>query len=397
MTSPHHASAPAVAAARHALPGGELRRQSAAPRLLFTVAALLLYRLGTYIPLPGVDPPVWEFIFRTQAGGLLGHLNVLAAGGIQRMAIFALNLTPFISASIITGVLTIVFRPKWSMNKWTRYLTALLAALQSYGIAVGLEDFGEVVDEPGLVFRLSTVTTLTGGTMFLVWLGDQITVRGVGNGIVLIVMTGVLVQLPWAIAYTLELGRVGVLSTGSIVGVVLLLIAVIAFIVFMEGARRRPQVAPGRQPGDMALRLNGSGATAPICAAGTHGLLEAALTALFAFLFTRVASPPTRPATKHDVLEVFNTPEAAETPGQHDGAMPDVRLRPGTAAYVDHVRTRITVVGAAYLAAACLLPEFLLGRAGLPFSGSLLLIVVIGALDTLACIRTLVRLPGLDR
>src|SRR5215467_13992046 len=184
-------------------------------RIWFTLGALLVYRHGTYIPLPGIDPAQWEQIFRTNAGGYLGMFNMFAGGGIHRMAIFALNIMPYISASIIIQL----------MNQYTRYLTVLLAAVQSYGISVGLEGFGQAVAEPGLFFRISTVITLTGGTMFLMWLGEQITSRGIGNGISLIILSGIVAELPAAIAGTLELGRQGALSTGLILAVILMAVA----------------------------------------------------------------------------------------------------------------------------------------------------------------------------
>src|SRR5438477_6496286 len=213
-------------------------------RIWFTLGALLVYRLGTYIPLPGIDPQVWEQIFKQQAGGILGMFNMFSGGGIHRMAIFALNIMPYISASIIIQLMTTV-SPKLEqlkkegeqgrkvMNQYTRYLTVLLAVFQSYGISIGLEGAGGAVAEPGLFFRIATVVTLTGGTLFLMWLGEQITARGIGNGISLIIMSGIVAELPAAIAGTLELGRQGALSTGLILVVLVTVVAVIGFIVFM--------------------------------------------------------------------------------------------------------------------------------------------------------------------
>ncbi len=195
-------------------------------RIYFTVGALLVYRLGTYIPLPGIDPAAWEQIFNTQAGGILGMFNMFSGGGIHRMAIFALNIMPYISASIIIQLMTTVSptlealkkegeQGRKIMNQYTRYLTVLLAAFQSYGIGIGLQGTGSVVSEPGIFFLISTTITLTGGTMFLMWLGEQITSRGIGNGISLIILSGIVAQLPSAVAGTLEFGRQGALSTGS--------------------------------------------------------------------------------------------------------------------------------------------------------------------------------------
>src|SRR6202162_3892316 len=219
-------------------------------RIWFTLGALLVYRVGTYVPLPGIDPYAWDAIFQTQSGGILGIFNMFAGGGIHRMAIFALAIMPYISSSIIVQLMTTVSptleqlkkegeQGRKVINQYTRYGTVVLAALQAYGIAIGLEGAGSVVAEPGLFFRLSTVITLTGGTVFLMWLGEQITSRGIGNGISLIILSGIVAQLPSAIAGTLELGRQGALSTGVILAVIVMAVAVIAFIVFMERAQRR--------------------------------------------------------------------------------------------------------------------------------------------------------------
>src|SRR5262245_47199437 len=192
-------------------------------RIWFTLGALLVYRLGTYIPLPGIDPSAWDQVFQTQAGGILGMFNMFAGGGIQRMAIFALNIMPYISASIIIQLMTTVVpelerlkkegeQGRKTMNQDTRYLTVVLAAFQSYGIAFGLEGSGNVVTGPGLGFVISPVITLTGGTIFLMWLGEQVTARGIGNGTSLIIMSGIVARLPSAIAEALELGRQGAIS-----------------------------------------------------------------------------------------------------------------------------------------------------------------------------------------
>src|SRR5882762_10251660 len=244
-------------------------------RIWFTLGALLVYRLGTYIPLPGIDPNIWEQVFRSQAGGILGMFNMFAGGGIHRMAIFALNIIPYISASIIIQLLTTVSPQlealkkegeagRKTLNQYTRYLTVILAAFQSYGIAVGLEGAGNVVSDPGMFFRLSTAITLTGGTMFLMWLGEQITSRGIGNGISLIILSGIVAELPSALASMLELGRQGALSTGLIL------------IVIVERAQRRLLIQyPKRQVGNkmfegqsshLPLKLNTSGVIPPIFA-----------------------------------------------------------------------------------------------------------------------------------
>src|SRR5437763_3521407 len=256
-------------------------------RIWFTLGALLVYRFGTYIPLPGIDPARWDDIFRSNAGGILGMFNMFSGGGIHRMAIFALNIMPYISASIIIQLMTTVStqlealkkegeQGRKVINQYTRYLTVALAAFQSYGIAIGLEGSSNAVTDPGWFFRISTVITLTGGTMFLMWLGEQVTSRGIGNGISLIILSGIVAQLPSALAGTLELGRQGALSTGVILGVLVMAVAVIAFIVFMERAQRRLLIQyPKRQVGNqmfegqsshLPLQLNTSGVIPPIFA-----------------------------------------------------------------------------------------------------------------------------------
>src|SRR5436305_286468 len=207
-------------------------------RIWFTLGALLVYRLGTYIPLPGIDPAIWEQVFKSQAGGILGMFNMFAGGGIHRMAIFALNIMPYISASIIVQLMTTVSptleqlkkegeQGRKVINQYTRYGTVFLAALQAYGISVGLQGAGSVVAEPGIFFNISTVITLTGGTMFLMWLGEQVTSRGIGNGISLIILSGIVAELPSAIAGTLELSRQGALSVGILLLVAIMVVVVI--------------------------------------------------------------------------------------------------------------------------------------------------------------------------
>jgi preprotein translocase subunit SecY len=396
-------------------------------RIWFTLGALLVYRLGTYIPLPGIDPASWDQIFRTQQGGILGMFNMFSGGGIHRMAIFALNIMPYISASIIIQLMTTVSptlenlkkegeQGRKTINQYTRYLTVVLAAFQAYGISIGLEGAGSVVTDPGLFFRLSTVVTLAGGTIFLMWLGEQITSRGIGNGISLIILSGIVAQLPAAIAGTLELGRQGALSTGIILAVIVMAVAVIGFIVFVERAQRRLLIQyPKRQVGNqmfegqsshLPLKLNTSGVIPPIFASSLlllpttvanfnagkgpdwlslittqlgHGrplfmVLYIALIIFFAFFYTAV---------------VFNPTETAENLKKHGGFLPGIRPGERTAEYIDYVLTRITVVGAAYLAVVCLIPEMLITYAAVPFyfGGTSLLIVVSVTMDTVAQIQ----------
>ncbi|AZN71950.1 preprotein translocase subunit SecY [Georhizobium profundi] len=397
-------------------------------RIWFTLGALLVYRLGTFIPLPGLDPDAFAQAFQQQAGGVLGLFNMFAGGAVERMAIFALGIMPYISASIIMQLMTSVVpsleqlkkegeQGRKVINQYTRYGTVLLGTLQAYGIAVGLESGAGIVVDPGWFFRISTVITLVGGTMFLMWLGEQITARGIGNGISLIIFAGIVAAMPTAIAGTLELGRTGALSTGIIIAVILIAIACIALIVFVERAQRRLLIQyPKRQVGNrmfqgdtshLPLKLNTAGVIPPIFASSLlllpatvagfsdtttmppwattilatlgHGqplymLLYAAMIAFFAFFYTAV---------------VFNPKDTADNLKKHGGFIPGIRPGERTADYIDYVLTRITVIGAIYLVVVCLLPEFLIARTGVPFylGGTSLLIVVNVTLDTVAQVQ----------
>jgi preprotein translocase subunit SecY len=396
-------------------------------RIWFTLGALIVYRFGTYIPLPGIDPSAWDQIFRSQAGGILGMFNMFSGGGIHRMAIFALNIMPYISASIIIQLMTTVSptlealkkegeQGRKVINQYTRYLTVLLAVFQAYAIAIGLEGAGNVVSDPGWFFRIATVISLTGGTMFLMWLGEQITARGIGNGISLIIMAGIVAELPSAIAGTLELGRQGALSTGLILVVLIMAVVVIAFIVFMERAQRRLLIQyPKRQVGNrmfegqsshLPLKLNTSGVIPPIFASSllllpttvanfaagegpgwlqwvvtnfSHGrplflISYIALIVFFAFFYTAI---------------VFNPTETADNLKKHGGFIPGIRPGERTAEYIDYVLTRVTAVGALYLAIVCLIPEILIAYAAVPFyfGGTSLLIVVSVTMDTVAQVQ----------
>jgi preprotein translocase subunit SecY len=394
-------------------------------RIWFTLGALIVYRIGTYIPLPGIDPEALRQSFQNASGGMLGLFNMFSGGAVERMAIFALNIMPYISASIIIQLLTSVLPTlealkkegesgRKVLNQYTRYLTVVLAVFQSWGIAVGLQAQGSIVEQPGLFFVVSAVITLTGGTMFLMWLGEQITSRGIGNGSSLIIFAGIVANLPSALAGTLELGRQGALSTGLILLVLVMAVAIIYFVVFMERAQRRLLINyPKRQVGNrmyegqtsfLPLKLNTSGVIPPIFASsllllpttiasfqanqgGTgivatitaylaHGrplymFLYAALIAFFAFFYTAI---------------VFNPQETADNLKKHGGFIPGIRPGERTADYIDQVLTRITVLGAAYLVVICLIPEFLVSYAALPFyfGGTSLLIVVSVTMDTVA-------------
>ena len=400
-------------------------------RIWFTLGALVIYRLGTYIPLPGIDPAVLQEVFSRNSGGILGMVDMFSGGALGRMTIFALNIMPYISSSIIVQLLTAVSPQlealkkegeagRKKLNQYTRYGTVILAAVQAYGIAVGIEGLrgpsGLAVTDPGLFFRLTSVITLTGGTVFLMWLGEQITARGVGNGISLIIFSGIVARMPPALAGLLELSRTGALSPVFLVSFLIGAVAVITFIVFMERAQRRILVQyPKRQVGNkmfggeashLPLKLNSSGVIPPIFAssllllpatianfnAGSGGVLSdiaaylgrgkplylvlyAALIIFFCFFYTAV---------------VFNPTETADNLRKYGGFVPGIRPGKNTADYLDYVLTRLTVVGALYLTAVCLLPEYLISEFTIPFyfGGTSLLIVVSVTMDTVAQIHS---------
>ncbi|BBK35733.1 protein translocase subunit SecY [Allostella sp. ATCC 35155] len=401
-------------------------------RIWFTLAALVVYRIGTYIPIPGINPHVLAQVFEQNSGGILAMFDMFSGGALGRMTIFALNIMPYISASIIIQLLTAVSPTlealkkegesgRKKLNQYTRYGTVVLASVQAYGISVGLEQLtgatGGAVIDPGMFFRLSTVITLVGGTMFLMWLGEQITARGVGNGISLIIFAGIVANLPFALINTLELGRTGAISAFLIVFFLLMSVVVVCAIVFVERAQRRILVQyPKRQVGNrmfggesshLPLKLNSSGVIPPIFASSLlllpatfasfsagqgpewlqllsawlgHGqpaymLLYAGLIIFFAFFYTAI---------------VFNPAETADNLRKYGGFVPGIRPGKNTADYLDHVLTRLTAVGALYLAVICLLPEFLISQYSVPFyfGGTSLLIVVSVTMDTVAQVHS---------
>ena len=401
-------------------------------RLWFTLGVLIIYRLGTYIPLPGIDSAILADIFRQQQSGILGMFDMFAGGALGRMTIFALNVMPYISASIIMQLMTTVSpqleqlkkegeQGRKKINQYTRYGTVVLATIQAYGISVGLESMtgstGSAVIDPGTFFRITTVVTLTGGTVFLMWLGEQVTARGVGNGISLIIFAGIVAELPRALVSTLELGRTGALSTLFILFLMVMAVATIAFIVFMERAQRRIVVQyPKRQVGNkmfggdnshLPLKLNTAGVIPPIfassllllpitlasfSAAGGPEWLTTVTSLLgrgqplylglylggivfFAFFYTAV---------------VFNPADTADNLKKYGGFIPGIRPGKNTAEYLDYVLTRLTCVGAAYLAIVCLLPELLISQYAVPFyfGGTSLLIVVTVTMDTVAQVHS---------
>ncbi len=402
-------------------------------RILFTLCALVVYRLGTYIPIPGIDPVALADVFRQQQGGILGMFNVFAGGALGRMTIFALGIMPYISASIIIQLMTAV-SPKLEqlkkegeqgrkkINQYTRIGTVILSALQGYGISVGLEGFsgsqGGVVLDPGIFFRFTAVITLIGGTIFLMWLGEQITARGVGNGISLIIFAGIVAELPSALVSTLELGKTGALSTFFILALILMVIGTIVFIVFVERAQRRLIVQyPKRQVGarmfggdntHLPLKLNTAGVIPPIFASsmlllpvtvasfssqGGGADWVATIAALLgrgqpAYLFLYISGVVF--FCFFYTAIVFNPADTADNLKRYGGFIPGIRPGKRTAEYIDYVLTRLTVVGAAYLSLVCLLPELLISQYAVPFyfGGTSLLIVVSVTMDTVAQVQS---------
>jgi preprotein translocase subunit SecY len=404
-------------------------------RLWFTLGALIVFRLVSFVPLPGIDPTALNALFSQTQGGVLDFFNMFSGGALERMSLIALGVTPYITASIIVQLMTSLVPSfmalkkegesgRKTLNQYTRFGTVFLTAIQGYGIAVGLESWGagqgvSAVIDPGMFFRISTVISLIGGTMFLMWLGEQITSRGIGNGISLIIMAGIVAALPTALGQMFEQSRTGALSPAAVLFVCVVALATIAFICLMERAQRRILIQyPKRQVGQrtfqgdsshLPLKLNTAGVIPPIFASSlllmpltiaqfaakgadtpewlltittslSHGaplymVLYALGIIFFAFFYTAV---------------VFNPEETAENLKKYGGFVPGIRPGVRTAEYLDFVLTRITVVGAAYLTLICLLPEFLSARlgTGLALGGTSLLIVVNVTMDTVAQIQS---------
>lgn len=403
-------------------------------RIWFTLGAMIVYRLGTFIPIPGIDPAAFERAFAGQAQGILGMFNMFSGGAVERMAVFALNVMPYISASIIVQLLGTIY-PPWeklrkeggeagrkTLNQYTRYLTVVLALFQSFGIAMGLQSSGGgLVINPGLIFTISTVVTLTGGTLFLMWLGEQITARGVGNGVSLIIFAGIVAVLPRGVWQMFTMTQTGTLSGVGMFMIIALAIAVIFAIVFMERSQRRLLVQyPKRQQGNrmfggdtsfLPLKINTAGVIPPIFASSLlllpatllgmlatvdlpaqlqwlpgmvgqlqHGqplfmVLYGALIIFFSFFYTSI---------------VFNPEDTAENLRKYGGFLPGIRPGKRTAEYLDFVLTRLTVIGAAYITLVCLMPEALIGFYKAPFylGGTSILIVVSVTMDTVTQIQS---------
>jgi len=403
------------------------KRNDLRNRILFTVLILSIYRFGTYVPLPGIDPESLKTVMSSNQKGLLGMFNIFSGGAVSRMAIFALGIMPYISSSIIIQLLTGVSETfknlknqgeigRKKITQYTRYGTVLLATVQGYGVSVGLENSGIVVDDPGAYFRLTTVITLVAGTIFLMWLGEQITQRGIGNGISLLIFSGIVAEIPRALATTFELGRTGALSASTILFIFALLIFTVGFIVFIERAQRKILINyPKRQMGTkiyggesshLPLKINTAGVIPAIFASALlllpitfsnfgfsdsetfldfsslfaqgkplYMLLYASGIIFFSFFYTSI---------------VFNPKETAENLRKHGGYVPGIRPGDSTAYYIEDILTKLTTMGAMYLTLVCLMPEFLISRYPIPFylGGTSVLIVVVVAMDTVSQVQT---------
>jgi len=396
-------------------------------RILFTILILAIYRLGTFVPLPGIDPEQLQVMMQSNQKGLLGMFNVFAGGAVSRMAIFALGIMPYISSSIIVQLLTGVsdyFKNlkaqgeigRQKITQITRYGTVLLATIQGYGLAVGLESSANLVINPGLFFKVSTVTTIVAGTIFLMWLGEQITQRGIGNGISLIIFSGIVAEIPRALVTTFELGRTGAISTVMIIGIFILLVSTILFIVFMERALRKILINyPKRQMGNKMYGGDSSHLPLKINSAGVIPAIFASALLLLPVTFSNfnisqnetflnITSYFSQGQPLYMILYAsgiifftffffsltFNPNESAENLRKYGGFIPGIRPGESTALYIDTILTRLTTIGALYLTLVCLMPEFLIANYPIPFylGGASVLIVVVVAIDTVTQIQT---------
>jgi len=396
-------------------------------RIFFTIGILIVYRIGTYVPLAGIDPQALTQVMGDAQKGLLGMFNVFSGGAVTRMAIFALGIMPYISASIIIQLLTGVsdyFKNlkqqgeigRKKITQLTRYGTVLIACLQGYGVSVGLENAGSLVLDPGLSFRITTTIALVAGTTFLMWLGEQITLRGVGNGISLIIFSGIVAEIPRALASTFELGRTGALSATLIIIIFILVIFTVLFIVFFERAMRKILINyPKRQMGNkvyggesshLPLKINTAGVIPAIFASALL-LLPVTLTN-FGFsnsdIFLNISSMFTQGQPLYMLLYasgiiffsffytsiVFNPAETAENLRKYGGYIPGIRPGERSAEYIETILNRLTTIGALYLTFVCLLPEFLISKYPIPFylGGTSILIVVVVAMDTVTQVQT---------
>ena len=397
-------------------------------RILFTLGLLVVYRLGTYIPVPGIDGAALRTFMEDASQGIGGILSMFTGGALSRMGIFALGIMPYISASIIVQLLGAMWEPlknlkkegeagRRKLNQYTRYGTVLLATAQAYGLARSLEA-GDLASNPGLYFQASAVITIVGGTMFLMWLGEQITARGIGNGISLIIFVGIIAEVPAAAAQFLSQGRSGAISPVVIVGVLLMVIAILTFVVFMERSLRKIHIQYPRQQRGMKvydgstshlpIKVNPAGVIPAIFASallllpttistfsgGTSGplmstvlayfgpgqplylLFFAAMIIFFTYFYTREVA--------------FKTDEVADNLKNQNGFVPGIRPGKKTAEYLDYVVTRILVLGSGYLALVALLPEILRSQLAIPFyfGGTSVLIIVSVGMDTIQQIQS---------
>ena len=401
-------------------------------RLFFTLGALIIFRLGTFLPIPGINPVALQQFFEQQSSGILGIFDTFSGGALGRMGIFALGVMPYISASIIMTLMQSSIphlkalkeqgsKGRRKIIQYSRYLTVLISALQGYGVSIGLESmqtaYGNIVIEPGLFFKITTVITLVGGTIFLMWLGEQITSRGVGNGISLIITAGIVANLPAAFVSTLQLGRTGELSVAFILAILILVLGLIIFIVFVEKAQRRLMVQyPKRQVGNkvyggqsshLPLKINTAGVI-PVIFASSILLLPNTMSGFSAGssseIFLIISSYLGRGQPLYLALFafmiiffaffytgiVFNPDEQAENLRKYGGFFPGIRPGENTSIYIDYVLTRLTTVGALYLALVALLPEFLLSKTSIPFylGGTSLLIVVVVMIDFITQVQS---------
>ena len=396
-------------------------------RIIFTILLLAVYRLGTYVPLSGIDPTALQQTMSTSQKGLLGMFNMFSGGAVARMAILALGIMPYISASIIVQLLTGVsdyFKNlkeqgelgRKKITQITRYGTVLIACLQGYGVSVGLENAGSLVIDPGLYFRIVTTISLVAGTTFLMWLGEQITLRGIGNGISLIIFSGIVAEIPRALASTFELGRTGALSALMIVAIFVLVILTVLFIVFFERAMRKILINyPKRQMGNkvyggesshLPLKINTAGVIPAIFASAL--LLLPITLSNFGFsdseMFINISSMFTQGQPLYMLLYasgiiffsffyasiVFNPKETAENLRKYGGYIPGIRPGERSAEYIESILIRLTTIGSLYLTFICLLPEFLISKYPIPFylGGTSVLIVVVVAMDTVSQVQT---------
>ena len=396
-------------------------------RILFTIFILAVYRFGTFVPIPGIDPEQLQTMMSGNQKGLLGMFNVFSGGAVSRMAIFALGIMPYISSSIIVQLLTGVsdyFKNlkaqgetgRAKITQITRYGTVLLALIQGYGLSIGLQSSPDLVINPGLFFTVTAVSTIVAGTMFLMWLGEQITQRGIGNGISLIIFAGIVAEIPRALVTTFELGRTGAVSTIMIIGIFVLLVATIMFIVFMERALRKILINyPKRQMGNkmyggesshLPLKINQAGVIPAIFASAL--LLLPVTFSNFSFsdndAFLNISSYFTQGQPLYMLLYAsgiifftffytsitFNPTETADNLRKYGGFVPGIRPGENTALYIDKIVTKLTTIGALYLTLVCLMPEFLIANYPIPFylGGTSILIVVVVAIDTVTQIQT---------